>query len=121
MSDVSLNLVVISSADVQRSLAFYEAIGVVFTREQHGKGPEHFSASLHGLVFEIYPQAANSGLIGPARIGFQVASVDDTVVKLRQLGAEVASEPKESRWGRRAVLRDPDGHRIEISERPAAG
>jgi catechol 2,3-dioxygenase-like lactoylglutathione lyase family enzyme len=121
MPAVSLNLVVISSANMQRSVAFYEGLGLKLTPEKHGTGPEHFSAELDGVVFEIYPQAALDRATGPARIGFRVASVDGTVVKLRKLGAEVLSEPKVSPWGRRAVVRDPDGYRIEISERPAAG
>jgi lactoylglutathione lyase len=120
MSDAFLNLLVIPAVDLQRSIVFYEAIGLEFTPEKHGNGPEHFSADLNGIVFEIYPREAIHGLIGPARLGFRVSSVDETVVKLRKLGAEVVSGPANSRWGRRAAVNDPDGHRIEISETPPA-
>jgi catechol 2,3-dioxygenase-like lactoylglutathione lyase family enzyme len=120
MPGASLNLVVIASTDLKRSIDFYNAIGIEFTHEKHGNGPEHVSAEINGLVFEIYPQEAVKGLNGPARLGFRVASVDETVVKLGKLGAEIISGPTNSQWGQRAVLNDPDGHRIEISEAPPA-
>jgi predicted enzyme related to lactoylglutathione lyase len=35
---------------------------------------------------------------------------------VQQLGAAVVSPPADSPWGLRAVLADPDGHRVEITE-----
>jgi lactoylglutathione lyase len=116
MFEVALNLVVIPAGDIQRSAAFYRSLGLSFVAEKHGAGPEHFAAELGGTVLEIYPRQAVEGISGPARIGFRVMSVDDTVRKLRSLGEHVVSGPKDSAWGRRAILRDPDGHRVEISE-----
>lgn len=37
----SLSLLVLRAADVERTRGFYEALGLVFTREQHGSGPVH--------------------------------------------------------------------------------
>jgi lactoylglutathione lyase len=116
MPEVSLNLVVIPAGDLKRSVAFYHSLGVSFVAEKHGAGPEHFAAELGSTVLEIYPRQALEGISGPARLGFRVTSVDDTVRNLRSLGEHVVSGPKDSAWGRRAVLLDPDGHRVEISE-----
>src|SRR6188472_133325 len=105
-----LNLVVIRSADVERAVAFYQAIGLTFAKESHGKGPEHYAASLGGVVFEIYPLAAGAVPTTSVRIGFAIASVDEILEQLTKFGAKIVSPPADSPWGRRAVLLDPDGH-----------
>lgn len=48
------------------------------------------------------------------RLGFRVDSVDGLVPLLEAAGAEVVSAPHDSEWGRRAVIRDPDGHTVEL-------
>lgn len=57
--DVLLNLVVIRSADLDRSESFYRTLGLTFTRHRHGAGPEHLSCELGPLVFEVYPRVAS--------------------------------------------------------------
>ncbi|MGE0708614.1 MAG: VOC family protein [Planctomycetota bacterium] len=32
------------------------------------------------------------------------------------VGGEIVSEPEESDWGHRVVVRDPDGHLVELTE-----
>ncbi len=61
MNNVLLNLVVIPSVDIQRSLAFYQSLGLSFVAERHGKGPVHFAAELGSTIFEIYPQQTVAG------------------------------------------------------------
>lgn len=56
----SLTLVVIRSADLARAEAFYTALGLTFTRERHGAGPEHLVCQLGGTTFEIYPRAEDA-------------------------------------------------------------
>jgi len=48
------------------------------------------------------------------RIGFQVAALDDIVAKLAAAGGHVVTPPSDSEWGRRAVVKDLDGHTIEL-------
>ena len=91
---------------------------MTFVKHRHGEGPEHFSADLeHGVVFEIYPQKAGALPTTSTRLGFGVRSVDEAFQALIKAGASVVSEPKVSEWGMRAVLDDPEGHRIELIER----
>lgn len=111
----SLNLVVIRTADLDRACCFYEVLGLKLQREQHGKGPLHFSADVDGITFEIYPQGSDPSTAG-LRLGFQVPSVDETIIGVKQIGGSVRSEPANTAWGYRAVVVDFDGHRIEITQ-----
>jgi catechol 2,3-dioxygenase-like lactoylglutathione lyase family enzyme len=109
-----LNLVVLRSPDVERAVEFYRQMGLPFTRHSHGSGPIHFASEVNGMVFELYPLAPKSAPTTGARIGFLVDNVDDVVAKLSKFGAEIAKAPEDSEWGRRAVVRDFDGHTIEL-------
>jgi len=111
-----LNLLVIRVADLAASRAFYEALGLEFVLEKHGSGPEHLSCSRGGFVFEVYPRRSQADSTSKVRIGFSLPALHPLLDELRGIGAEFVSGPKESEWGRRLVLRDPDGHRVELLE-----
>jgi len=116
MSKVSLNLIVLRSPDIVRSAAFYARLGLQFDLHRHGSGPEHFSSELvGGVVFELYPIDENATVVG-ARIGFRVPSVDEAVAALAEYPGAVVSKPGESEWRRRAVVRDPDGNKVELTQ-----
>jgi predicted lactoylglutathione lyase len=66
------------------------------------------------LVFEIYPLTARSQPTTGMRIGFRVDSVDEIVPFLAKIGAEIVTPPTDSEWGRRAVVKDLDGHVVEL-------
>ena len=114
-SIVRCNLVVIRSADLERAADFYTALGLSLMRHSHGKGPVHFACENGGLTFEIYPLSANAMPTTGARIGFAVESVDDTHARLVAMGAKSVQPPADSEWGRRSVVADPDGHRVELT------
>jgi lactoylglutathione lyase len=109
-----LNLVVLRSSNLEEAAKFYREIGIIFTRHAHGSGPEHYASEVNGVVFEIYPLSAKSSPTTGTRIGFKVESVDDSVVRLSKIGAIVVTLPNDSEWGRRAVVKDFDGHTVEL-------
>jgi len=115
MAGTALNLVVIRSADLDRAARFYEALGVRLSRERHGSGPEHLAGSAGAVTLEIYPRG-NAGETLGTRIGFRVASVAAAITAVQAVGGSVASPPHDSPWGLRAVVVDPDGHRVELVE-----
>lgn len=117
MSDgaVSCNLIVLRSRDLDRAQAFYEALGLSFVRHAHGSGPVHLSSESAGQVFEIYPLTEATAPTSSARVGFSVPSVDATYTALLAAGGTSVGPPKDSPWGRRAVVADPDGHRVELT------
>ena len=109
-----LNLVVLRSSDIDRAAVFYREMGLLFTRHAHGSGPEHYSSEVSGLVFELYPFTPKSSPTTGTRIGFRVDSIDEVVTILSKIGAEVVTPPTDSPWGRRAVVKDLDGHFVEL-------
>lgn len=115
----AINLIVLRSPEPERLATFYSALGLLFEKHRHGSGPEHYGCEAGSVVFEIYPCAQNAPGTTATRIGFSVEEVDATVEQLMTAGASLVSAPKPSPWGRRAVLDDPDGHRVELTESKA--
>jgi lactoylglutathione lyase len=114
VNTVALNLVVLRSRDLERAVSFYSALGLQFAKHRHGNGPEHFAAELPGGVFELYALPAGDPPTTGTRIGFRVPSVDAALTALGNQPGVVISPAKDSEWGRRAVVADPDGHRVEL-------
>ena len=61
------NVYVIKTAQPEEVQRFFEALGLTFQEEKHGKGPTHFSCELNGQVLEIYPEAQHEAAapVGP--------------------------------------------------------
>jgi len=114
-SSVRCNLLVIRSSQVELAACFYQALGLHFTKHRHGNGPEHYASESDLQTFEIYPLADNATPTTETRIGFAVEHVDDVFARLVEAGGKSLSPPKPSPWGRRAVVCDPDGHRVELT------
>lgn len=110
----ALCLVVIRSADLSRSRTFYEALGLTFTDEQHGSGPRHLACQLGQTVFEVYPIEPAAQPTTSVRLGLRVVDVNGAVSAAAVAGGTIRSAAKDSPWGRRAVVVDPDGHAVEL-------
>jgi lactoylglutathione lyase len=97
---------------------FFHPLGVSFAAERHGNGPLHYAGELAGVVLELYPLAqdvqAEDHL---TRLGFSVGDLATTLRALEATGAAVISEPRQTEWGLRAVVRDPDGRAVELYQR----
>ena len=124
MTVTEITLLVLRCHDIERSRAFYEAIGLLLTAEQHGTGPRHYSARIGTAVLELYPYAGadTRGL----RLGLRVSDLSTVLASVERLGGRLlrvgsargrlglsasgASIPST------ALLEDPDGHQIELAE-----
>ena len=141
---VRLNLVVLRAEEPERLAAFYSALGLSFGQHRHGAGPEHWASEKDGMVFEIYPASPKNPTTSGVRLGFAVElsarrcssvkaspknrptagvrlgfAVEDVAGALDRLvaaGAVVISGVAESPWGVRAVIQDPEGHKVELTE-----
>ena len=120
MPQLSINLIVIRAADIDVSRNFYQSLGLVFVKEQHGTGPVHYSCELGSTVLEIYTgkpgTAPDRRSAGATTIGFQVEDMDKVIEATQAMGAVVLTALQTSEWGRRAVIQDPDGRAIELNQ-----
>lgn len=116
MGTITLNLVVLRVPEIEQAAEFYSGFGLSFTKHAHGKGPEHYAAELGSSVFELYPQVSAENSTKGVRIGFQVSDAATVLRSLKEKGAKIISPLKDSPWGLRAVLEDPYGHRVELSQ-----
>src|SRR6266700_1662965 len=112
-----LSLLVIRSQNIDKLAKFYAALGLHFTKHRHGQGPVHLSADLGETVFEIYPSVSAEDTTASTRLGFSVPSLSDVLTDLRGMDAPVLVEPGDSPYGRRAVVKDFDGHKVELYEK----
>jgi predicted enzyme related to lactoylglutathione lyase len=113
-----LNLVVIRVADFERSASFYRSMQMPLTKERHGAGPDHYSVDLGGVVMELYPRRSEAEATTQTRIGFVVDKLDEVLAASQASGGQLIAAAKDSPWGRRAIVKDPDGHTIELVESP---
>src|SRR5579883_2095912 len=112
-----LNLIVIRVADIERSARLFGTLGLHFKNEQHGKGPKHFSATIDGITLELYPLQSKQQATNHARLGFLVdrGGLESVIAAWTLQGGTRVLPPNSSPWGLRAVLRDFDGHTVELT------
>jgi catechol 2,3-dioxygenase-like lactoylglutathione lyase family enzyme len=110
---MKLSLLVLRSRVPERLRAFYAALGIVFVEEKHGAGPVHFAGAVGETILELYPQPGETSPPDPARLGLTVDNLDESLRSLAGLGEMVAA-PRQTEWGLRAVVRDPDGLSVEL-------
>ncbi|QDU86611.1 Glyoxalase-like domain protein [Planctomycetes bacterium Pla163] len=123
-----LGSLILFSERVEALAAFYRALGLPLEPERHGDGPVHHTCSLGPTHFAIFaarsassvePAADHRGA-GAQFLGLTVDDLGAAFAVSREHGAEVVQEPKSYPWGRRALVRDPDGRVVELFERPRA-
>ncbi len=126
--DQRLSLVTLAVEDLDRSTAFYRALGWEpgFTNE----AVTFFQ--LNGLVLSLYRRdlfAEELGVDGSTlspggqALAYNVREkeeVDAVVDQVRQAGGRVLVAPADRDWGGRSgYVADPDGHRWEVAWNPA--
>ena len=109
-----LNLVVLRSGNLDAAERFYATLGLRFGRHRHGRGPMHLCAEDAGLTFEVYPSREGQPSTSGARLGFEVDDLAHVLKGLVEAGGRLIHTPRPSPWGIRAVVDDPDGHRVEL-------
>jgi lactoylglutathione lyase len=112
-----LSLLVLKTNQVEQVRDFYQGLGLAFQEEKHGNGPIHFSASIQDTVVEIYPlpkavQQADT----TTRLGFRIENLNATIQKLKEKGGKVVSEAQETQYGYAAIVKDPDGRSVELTQ-----
>ncbi len=103
----SIAYVVLRCSSLETSRAWFEALGFQLTAETHPPGPMHYSMNLAGVVLELYPlrNKSTSGL----RLGLYINDPERADERALRTGGERLAADHQS-----IVLRDPDGHTIEL-------
>lgn len=131
-----IHVLTLGVADLERSLAFYRALGFeskgIIGTEFPGGTAAMFELE-GGLIFALYGREdleadANATFDAPGRgefsIGHLVASradVDRVLAAAEAAGATLTEEPYDRPWGiYSGYFRDPDGHLWEVIWNPRA-
>ena len=112
MAGPSLSLLVLKTDQLAAMCSFYESLGLEFDEEQHGDGPVHYSATFSGLTLEIYPLIKGTPDT-TTRLGFRVPDLGSILNRLATTAPSV-NAPKQTEWGLRTVVKDPDGRSVEL-------
>jgi predicted enzyme related to lactoylglutathione lyase len=117
MAAIRLNLLVLKTRQLDRLRDFYSALGITFAEERHGDGPTHLAGRVGDVVLELYPLPADAGPAdSTTRLGFIVPDLDAALRQMEAAGATVVSPPRQTEWGRRSLIRDPDGRAVELCD-----
>jgi catechol 2,3-dioxygenase-like lactoylglutathione lyase family enzyme len=106
---MNLNQVTLPSSNVERSAEFYRRLGftqivAALPRYARFECQEGATFSLHAVERVTPSQTV---------VYFECDDVDETYKRLRRLGIEFVSDPKDQIWlWREAYLHDPDGNII---------
>jgi lactoylglutathione lyase len=114
MAGPSLKLLVLKTRQVDKLRAYYQALGIDLAEERHGHGPVHYAGTVGDTILEVYPLPDGGTVDTTTRLGFTVENLADVVQALADAGAVIASGPRQTAWGLRAVVRDPDGRAVEL-------
>lgn len=117
MAGVSLSLLVLKTRQVEQLRALYQTLGVDLVEERHGKGPVHFAGRAGAVVIEVYPLSDDGSPVDSStRLGFAVENVVEVISALERIGTKIVTPPKETAWGHQAVVKDPDGRTVELTQ-----
>jgi lactoylglutathione lyase len=118
MADVRLTLLVLKTRQVEHVRRFYQALGIALVEEQHGKGPIHFAGRVGEVVIEVYPLPDDGSPVDSSiRLGFDVDNVAAIIEALTAAGARIVTPLQDTAWGYQAVVRDPDGRIVALTQR----
>lgn len=112
---MEIRLLVIRTIEIAQLAEFYSLLGLTFEYHKHGKSPYHFSTLVGNTILEIYPLAkGQTEADKELRIGFALDEFENTIITLKEKGVEFVSEPMPTDYGFMAIIKDPDGRRIEL-------
>jgi len=109
---------VIHSYNLVESHEFYSKIGFNIQKHKHGDGDQHLVCKNGDVLLEIYPLANSNkqDATKNIRIGFKVASHGTILNQFDFFKQYFYIPPRETEWGKKMSLIDPDGHIIDLFE-----
>ena len=108
--NLNLNQITISVKDVERSIEFYQKLGLRLIVKALPKYAR-FECVAGDATFSLHQSAEK--ISDSTWVYFETADLDDDVKKLIDLGVEFESLPADQTWlWREARLKDPDGNQL---------
>jgi predicted enzyme related to lactoylglutathione lyase len=112
---MEIRLLVIRTPDMAKLAEFYVLLGLTFEYHKHGKSPYHYSAPVGKAILEIYPLAkTQTEADKELRIGFALDDFENIIATLKEKQVEFVTEPMPTGYGFMAIIKDPDGRRVEL-------
>ena len=107
-------------SDLSRSRAFYrDVLGLRVLADHLPRWVEFELAE--GVSFGLHMKSELLAVRpGSLQLGFTVENVDKFVHDCIGMGVPIFQDPYDERFGRVAVIGDPDGYPIQISSSPSA-
>ena len=118
--DAEIGLLVIRASDMHRLAEFYSVIGMKFEKHFHPPCGEHYSTIAGNCVFEICQLKQGESPTTNVFFGLNVSDLDSAVNAVKANHGTVNRVPETSDWGRTAVIRDPEGHRVLLTQTSSA-
>ncbi|MCC6738349.1 MAG: glyoxalase [Planctomycetia bacterium] len=115
----TLSRLVLRTHKLEELCDFYECLGFDFEEEQKGKGPPYLAAEAGDAVLEIHSLPEGKVADATTRLGFCVPDVVVCCNAARNSGWRVENKPNSGPDGLRALLRDPDGRAVELTQEDA--
>lgn len=114
--NLAVNLLVLRCKDIEITRRFYEGLGMAFTKEKHGTGPEHYAWENAGFVLELYP-VKDDQVPDSVRLGFSTPLLADVSGNVLHNAAIRVLKPPYATADRLVMLlQDPDGRTVEVSQ-----
>jgi len=110
---LSIDFIVLRSKNLAAMTAFYSTLGLEFQEQKHGNGPTHFAANLDGSILEIYPLGEHGSPTSGLYLGLSVSGLDSI---LETLGDGCVRSRNSDTTGKQAVIVDPEGHVLQLTE-----
>ena len=111
----TFTLLVLRAKNPEHLAKEWAAFGMDFSRESHGDGPTHFVCNVGDLIFEIYPLADGQSPTTSVRVGLRVDDLASLLMELPQ-GMTLVKTPQDIEGGATAIVRDSEGHTIELTQ-----
>ena len=110
----TLQRLILSVSDLDRAIAFYVgALGLQETDRTDGLAWLRTGDGVEVMLHERRPEPSDTAVAA----GFATVGLEDAVDRCVGAGGVVVDEVETRPWGERmAVLRDPDGHLLCVSE-----
>ena len=113
---LSIGLLVLHCKDIESTRQFYEQLGLGFSSEKHGKGPQHYVWEDSGFVLELYP-SSDRHPPEMVRLGFTLPFLADLSGDiLHNSGIKVLETPYVAGGRLTMLVEDPDGRKVEIGQ-----